>query len=403
MDDPHPPNTQTPQQQSIIPPRKTMVSVIREEYVAITEKFELALILNQLIYWTERVNDFDQFIIEENQRKDIHGLNEEHQPLNHGWIYKTASQLSKELMTGWSDATTGRHLKKLIDLGFVEVRQNPKYMWNQTRQYRVNLINVSIALQKKGYSLAGYTLTQIANGEDAIFILKNQNSKLQNQTFKNKTVPYTEIKTEIKIQSATTTEPPTNVTPMMKNETQEKKEGLLLLHHQDDVEKLTNLIPSQNLSEELTPQLKSIISKALTSHSVDSIALAIQYTKDKSKGSPFEFKSYLGKTLLNNYHAGYVSKKDELRLKQEKQRQLEADRRERERLKLQKERQEMEKIKSNNERRKEALNQLKLLNPDHYNKIEDEAYQIVRALSPTRKIPRDGLSVMFEMSKLLGL
>ncbi len=334
MEESHPQNTQTPQQQSIIPPRKTMVSVIREEYVAITEKFELALILNQLIYWTERVNDFDQFIIEENQRKEFHGLGEEHQDLNHGWIYKTASQLSKELMTGWSDATTGRHLKKLIDMGFVEVRQNPKYMWNQTRQYRVNLINVSIALQKKGYSLAGYTISQIANEEDAIFILKNQNSKLQNQTFKNKTVPYTEIKTEIKIQRATTTEPPTNVTSKMKIEPPEKKEGLLLSHHQDDVEKLINLIPSQNLSEELTPQFKSIISKALTSHSVDSIALAIQYTKDKSKGSPFEFKSYLGKTLLNNYHAGYVSKKDELRLKQEKQRQLEADRRERERLKL---------------------------------------------------------------------
>ena len=172
-EEPHPSQNISATTQSIIQPRKTMVSVIREEYVEITGKFELALILNQLIYWTERVNDFDKFIQEENQRKDFHGLNEEHQPLNHGWIYKTASQLSKELMTGWSDATTGRHLKKLIDMGFVEVRQNPKYMWNQTRQYRVNLINVSIALQKKGYSLPNYTLTQIANDKDAIFILKN--------------------------------------------------------------------------------------------------------------------------------------------------------------------------------------------------------------------------------------
>jgi hypothetical protein len=401
MEEPHP-QTQT-STQSIIPPRKTMVSVIREEYVAITEKFELALILNQLIYWTERVNDFDQFIKEENERKNFHGLGEEPQDLNHGWIYKTASQLSKELMTGWSDATTGRHLKKLIDLGFVEVRQNPKYMWNQTRQYRVNLIQVSIALQKKGYALSGYTTSQNANEEDAIFILKNQNSKLQNQTFKNKTVPYTETIPEIKIQRATTTEPPTKVTPTMKIETQEKKEQPLLLHHQDDVEKLKNLIPNHNLIEELTPQFNNIISKALQTHSVDSVALAIQYTKDKSKGAPFEFKSYLGKTLLNNFHEGYVSKKDELRQKQEKQRQLENDRREREKLKALKERQELANIRLKENSRAKALNELKSINPTHYREVQYQALEELKSKTPNLKFDIDGNIVKSRMCVLLGL
>ena len=40
-------------------------AVIKEEFVTITKDFILAVILNQFIYWSDRVNDFDKMIEEE--------------------------------------------------------------------------------------------------------------------------------------------------------------------------------------------------------------------------------------------------------------------------------------------------------------------------------------------------
>ena len=45
-------------------------AVIKEELVELTGDFKKAVILNQLIYWSERVDDFHDFIKEENKRKN---------------------------------------------------------------------------------------------------------------------------------------------------------------------------------------------------------------------------------------------------------------------------------------------------------------------------------------------
>ncbi|MBF0203591.1 MAG: helix-turn-helix transcriptional regulator, partial [Desulfamplus sp.] len=174
-------------------PRKTKIAIIREEYISITGRYEQALILNQFIYWTERVYDFDKFIIEENARKDNHGLQEEMQELTHGWIYKTAAQLADELMTGWSVSTTRIHLKKLIETGFIEERVNPKYKWNQTRQYRVNLNAVEDALLVQGYSIPNFTVTKAA-----ISKIENQKLKIKLENLEIKNVNITETNSEIK-------------------------------------------------------------------------------------------------------------------------------------------------------------------------------------------------------------
>lgn len=131
--------------------------VIKEELVELTGGFIPALILNQFIYWIERMYDADKYILEEKERalkEDIEiNISE-----SKGWIYKTATQLSEELMIGVSDSTIRRHMKKLIQSGYIHERKNPKYKSDQTLQYRVNLYKVQLDLGKLGYALEGYKL-----------------------------------------------------------------------------------------------------------------------------------------------------------------------------------------------------------------------------------------------------
>ncbi len=148
--------------------------VIKEEMVAITGDFISALILNQLLYWSERVRDFDAFIAEENRRREQ--SNTDQIPLSRGWIYKSASQLSDELMVSLSAHTIGRHISTLVSLGLVSERHNPNYRWDRTKQYRVNLLSVSQAMKEKGYELQGYRWDkEIANAF----------STMENQTIEN--------------------------------------------------------------------------------------------------------------------------------------------------------------------------------------------------------------------------
>lgn len=143
-------------------------AVIKEEYIAITGDFQKAVILNQFIYWSERVRDFDDFIRQENKRATEHGLDE--QDLTNGWIYKTAEELSEETMLGLSSASMRSHIKALIEKGFVSERNNPKYKWDRTKQYRVNLVEIANALMSEGYAFEGYKtelpFLEIKNGEN---------------------------------------------------------------------------------------------------------------------------------------------------------------------------------------------------------------------------------------------
>lgn len=171
-------------------------AVIKEEYVAITGDFIKAIILNQFIYWSERINDVDKYIIEENKRLCQKGDNPIE--LTDGWIYKTCEELSKETMLNLTNATIRNHISKLVELGFLDERQNPKYKWDRTKQYRVNLINIIKALSDKGYHLQDYKydVSLIKNA-----ILKNENGSLKNEngSYENQNaIPKTTIETTTK-------------------------------------------------------------------------------------------------------------------------------------------------------------------------------------------------------------
>src|SRR5579863_2730727 len=113
-------------------PPKTVI--LREEFVALTNDPLIAIVLNQLLYWTQRVKDFDLHLQEERFFNPDCNV-----PPRHGWIYKTSNDLIEETMTRVDRTTMRRYLRFLMDEGWLEERSHPKNRWDKTSQYRLNL------------------------------------------------------------------------------------------------------------------------------------------------------------------------------------------------------------------------------------------------------------------------
>lgn len=154
-------------------------AVIKEEFVTITKDFILAVILNQFVYWSDRVNDFDKMIEEERKIASKEGI-ELNQPLKHGWIYKKAEELIEETMLGISQTSMRNKIKLLVKMGFLTERDNPNYKWDHTKQYRVNFQKLKDELSKHGYSLQGYKVLE--NPEN----IESQNLSFEAQTEKDR-------------------------------------------------------------------------------------------------------------------------------------------------------------------------------------------------------------------------
>lgn len=165
--------------------------VIKEELVELTGDYKPAILLGQFLYWSERVKDYDYFKLEENKRLSDHNFEEIE--LSHGWIYKTASELSDEVMVNMSDSTIRRHIKTLVEKGWLHQRRNPKYKWDKTLQYRVNILQLRIDLDKLGYVLEGYSKI-----DDRISKMKIGNSKIETCNEQNeRAIPETTSETTI--------------------------------------------------------------------------------------------------------------------------------------------------------------------------------------------------------------
>ncbi len=172
-------------------PQKLKRVVIKEELVALTGNYVDAILLSQLFYWSERVKDFDLFMQQEAALED-----REPEGCRYGWIYKGCDELSEETMLGMSASNIKRHLERLRELGFIEIRQNPN-KWDRRKEYKINLKYIQIELIKMGYSLDGYSLSlPFSILENAISNIESPSSEIENRTAQNrKTV--TEITTEI--------------------------------------------------------------------------------------------------------------------------------------------------------------------------------------------------------------
>lgn len=161
------------------PDRPLKRVVVREEFVSlvknycrepskkkVTQAAVTAILLAQLLYWETKCRDYDAFRMEEQER--IEHMNQiapsaqkiEVQPptLTYGWIYKSAQELSEEIMFDLSDTTIMMHLRRLISIGVLEKRNNPHYSWDRCLQYRVNTIRLRQLLFMLGYNLEGWPI-----------------------------------------------------------------------------------------------------------------------------------------------------------------------------------------------------------------------------------------------------
>lgn len=160
--------------------------VIKEELVALTGDFRPALILNQFIYWIERMYDADKYILEERERASKEDM-ELNMAESKGWVYKTAEELNEELMIGVSVPTIRKYIKQLVEAGYLHQRKNPKYNWDKTLQYRVDLYKVQLDLAKMGFALEGYKL--LPNIE-----IKEDFEEIEEVTENKKSLTYGEVK-----------------------------------------------------------------------------------------------------------------------------------------------------------------------------------------------------------------
>ncbi len=135
--------------------RPLMKSVIREDLVALTRDYRAEVVLNQLIYWTKRVHDFDKFLQEEYNRNPECNV-----AFRYGWIIKTAQELADETMLGLSRQTIRSVLKNLIELGVIEESYLDDNKWDKTTKYRVNLVKLHENLFELGYPLNDFTISE---------------------------------------------------------------------------------------------------------------------------------------------------------------------------------------------------------------------------------------------------
>jgi hypothetical protein len=189
--------------------------VIKEEYISLTGDHVSAVLLGQIEYWTMRIHDFDRFLAEEKAWAKTEGKSTGIQ-FRHGWIYKTAEDLSAETMMGLSAGTIRTRLKRLMERGWISERNNPDHLWDRTRQYRFNAGAVATGLERLGYHLEGWTFVKenpetgkphgyatanfadaSSNSEDRAVTVEDRTAESTPRTFKNcGAIP--EITTEIR-------------------------------------------------------------------------------------------------------------------------------------------------------------------------------------------------------------
>lgn len=136
--------------------------VIKEELVRLTGDIYRAMILNQFIYWSQRVRDVDRLIAEEQRRMEYEAADLNMKPTN-GWVYKTAEELLEETMLGISRQSVNRYVNVLVEQGYLLCRNNPDHKWDRTKQYRVDFVKVRRELAELGYTLDGYAMPNLGN------------------------------------------------------------------------------------------------------------------------------------------------------------------------------------------------------------------------------------------------
>lgn len=88
-------------------------------------------------------------------------------------------------MLNMAPNTILRHVKFLVEKGWLDERNNPVHKWDRTKQYRVNLLKIHNDLLEIGYTLQDYKIElPFSKMENAFSKMENGSSKMENQISK---------------------------------------------------------------------------------------------------------------------------------------------------------------------------------------------------------------------------
>ncbi|MDA4083805.1 hypothetical protein [Bacillus cereus] len=150
--------------------------VIKEELVELTGKHFEAALLNNLIFWHGITEKMDQSLLVQISQLEKRGakqstINKKKKQIRDGWFFKTADELSAELIGWGSPQKIGRALNELSKNGWIKKGNNPdpKMKWDRTTWLKVNINKIATDLFKIGYALEGYTLVQETEERPKVF------------------------------------------------------------------------------------------------------------------------------------------------------------------------------------------------------------------------------------------
>lgn len=150
--------------------------VIKEELVELTGKHFEAALLNNLIFWHGITEKMDQSLLVQISQLEKRGakqgaINKKKKQIRDGWFFKTADELSAELIGWGSPQKIGRALNELSKNGWIEKGNNPdpKMKWDRTTWLKVNINKIATDLFKIGYALEGYSLVQETEKKPKVF------------------------------------------------------------------------------------------------------------------------------------------------------------------------------------------------------------------------------------------
>jgi uncharacterized phage protein (TIGR02220 family) len=122
--------------------------LIREDYLQLCEDNHCAaLLLSYFEFWTNIKIGSNELLKAEYERALKEGIEFPVDLIEDLWIYKTLQEIAQETFSLFGKRKIISALSFLVQKGFLEKRFNPKYKWDKTLQYRLNikLLNEKLA------------------------------------------------------------------------------------------------------------------------------------------------------------------------------------------------------------------------------------------------------------------
>lgn len=320
--------------------------VIPKEFLRLCKDANSALILSQLVYWTEKGSDPE------------------------GWIYKSYDDWKEELFL--SKAMVMNAVKKLKALGVIEtvvrkIRLSNGILTNTTcMHYLVNQHALSVIILKQLESL------------------ESQQSELAESN--ESELPF--HLTDVASKTTTTYGPEPEHSPVV--DSAKNKKPSSSCSYEQDLSSLLQCVPEKHRCKTVAARLHKALKNGCT---FEYIEKAIAYTTKYSKGS---YTGYLGNCIDNpDWTDGFDSQEeierlqadiDKLRKQQEQEQANEKD----------------EKEQSVIKRKHDIVNKVQAQDPKRYNELEKEAADNLNI--DLDRLPRGGkMKIRFELFKILNL